>query len=107
MTQKQKILRINLVILIMLAILLLSINLVNKPHADILSSKADVTLKATTLLNAFLNNETEANTKYLEQIIEVNGTISELSTEDEKGVITLSDKNAFGSIMCHLDYRRK
>lgn len=74
----------------------------NKPHTDVANSKADITLTAQTILNDFENNENNANAKYLEQIIEISGTISTLSMNDNKGIITLNNEGSIGSVMCHL-----
>ncbi|MDG1038827.1 MAG: hypothetical protein P8O89_07785, partial [Polaribacter sp.] len=43
-----------------------------------------------------------ANKLYLEKIIKINGTISELNIEKERGIITLKTRDNFGSVLCHL-----
>jgi len=74
----------------------------NKPHVNVAGTKSDIVLTADKILTDFSTNETEANNKYLEKIIEVSGVVLETSTEKEKGIVTLKTNNDFGSVLCHL-----
>lgn len=73
----------------------------NKPHTDVSQSKASMSLTSTILLNDFENDEAKANTKYLDQIIEVTGVVTDLSTSGEKTIITFGNKQAMGTVLCH------
>lgn len=74
----------------------------NKPHIDVAETSADINITANTILEEFSNNETLANSKYLDKIIAVNGEIAAVKIEKEKGIITLKTNDDFGSILCHL-----
>lgn len=94
---------------ILVSILLLAIigtfiayKVYNKPHVNVAKSSADITITANKILNEFSSDETSANTKYLEKIIEVSGTVSDVKIEKEKGIITLKTNDDFGSVLCHL-----
>jgi len=74
----------------------------NKPHVNVVDTKSDVTLSASKIMNDFSSDENAANKLYLEKIIKIDGTISELNIEKEMGIITLKTTNYFGSVLCHL-----
>ncbi len=74
----------------------------NKPHVNVVETKSDIILSASKILNDFSTDENLANKLYLEKIIKINGTISELNIEKERGIITLKTTNDFGSVLCHL-----
>lgn len=73
----------------------------NQPHVDVSKTEADINISGIILLEEFETDETKANTKYLEKIIEVTGTIGSISIENGNQIITLKEENAFGSIICH------
>ncbi|MBQ4819412.1 hypothetical protein [Aquimarina sp. MMG016] len=85
-----------------LVILFINIAIYNKPHINVAKSTPDISLVSQKLLNDFENDENLANSKYLEQIIQVTGKISELSKTKENLVVTLNNDNSLGSVMCHL-----
>ena len=74
----------------------------NKPHVNVAETSSDISLSANDIIKDFSSDENTANSKYLEKIIEVSGTISELKIENEKGIVSLKTNDDFGSILCHL-----
>lgn len=74
----------------------------NKPHVDVAETSADINITANKILEEFSEDETLANSKYLEKIIAVKGEIADIKIEKEKGIITLKTNDDFGSILCHL-----
>ena len=74
----------------------------NKPHINVADTKSDIVLTADKILNDFSSDENAANTKYLEKIIEIKGTISNIKILNDKGIVTLKTSDDFGSVMCHL-----
>ena len=80
----------------------LAVTIYNKPHINVSRATPKVSLIAKTLLDDFQLDENLANTKYLEQIIQVTGKISHLDIANGNGIVVLKDGNSFGSIMCHL-----
>ena len=74
----------------------------NKPHIIVSETTADISISANKIVADFSADETTANSKYLEKIIEVKGVISETKIEKGKGIITLKTNDDFGSVLCHL-----
>ena len=76
-----------------------------KPHPDILKAKADYQLSAKALYDAFDLDEETANSRYLDKIIEVSGTVKSSST-DENGILsfTLNSGNELSGVICQMDH---
>jgi tRNA_anti-like len=73
-----------------------------KPHRNVEEIKA-ITVVATKLATDYENNEPEANSDYLDKVLEVTGVINEIS-KNQKGetVITLKG-TGMGGIICTLE----
>ena len=77
----------------------------NKPHRDIDSEKAVATLSADALFDAFDADEATANASYLDKVIEVSGTVDEV-TEDAEGntiVILMAENAMMGGVSATVD----
>jgi len=74
----------------------------NKPHVNTEEIEADVVIDAQLLVNEFETNEEQANSKYLDQIIQVRGPINEMLSEDGKTVITIGEGDMFGNVKCNI-----
>jgi len=76
----------------------------NKPHKSISKAKTDIELSANQLFSDFENNEVEANTKYLDKVMEVEGMVKEI-TKDENGMtsITLEAGSEMFGVICQMD----
>jgi DNA/RNA endonuclease YhcR with UshA esterase domain len=82
--------------------LFIAYQIYNKPHVNVLDVKSDIIITADKIIDDFSSDETKANRSYLDKIIKVSGTISELKLEKQKGIITLKTNHDFGSVLCHL-----
>lgn len=51
----------------------------NKPHRDPSSETASYSLKATELAEEFSSNQEAANQKYVDKVVEVSGTVMEIT----------------------------
>ncbi len=102
MTKKGRITIIISMLVIALVVVFINAAIYNKPHTNVSESSPNVSLASNTLLEEFENDEIRANSKYLEQIIQVTGIISALNTANGNGIVTLSGESATGSVMCHL-----
>jgi len=98
------------IVFVVVGLILLASGLYFKfmPDKNYNNVKADYTLTATALFNDFDGNENKANQKYMDRVVEVSGTIAEIS-EDQKGdmVIALRDTDAFAGILCTLEENQK
>ncbi len=76
----------------------------NKPHEQMAGAKATYELSANELFSEFEGDEAAANEKYLDEVIEVEGTVKAVS-QDEDGTVSITlstDGDMFG-VICQLD----
>ncbi len=102
MTRKIKMVTLFLILVVASMGLYIYLELYNKPHVDVSRSSPNISVDSSIILKDFEDSEADANTKYLEKIVQVTGVISELNTNKGKTIVTISGQNTFGSIMCHL-----
>ncbi len=96
---------------IFLAILLLTLVggvvtyvMYNKPHQNISDLKAEITVSSEQLFADFENDESTANKKYLDKLVQVNGEIMAISkTETGMPQVTLSSDDELSGVICELD----
>ena len=101
MKKRRIILSISVLILLVIGVWIIE-SMYNKPHISVSNSKPKITILSQALLQDFESNESQANSKYLEEIIQVTGKISELDITRDQSVIALSADNAMGGVLCHL-----
>jgi len=89
------------VLVLVIALAVVGYKMYNKPHVNVASEKADITITATNLFADFSNDEEKANATYLDKIVEVKGVIGKIAKE-EKVIINLNTGDDFGSVLCHL-----
>lgn len=70
----------------------------NKPHKDFNKTPSQFTIESKKLISFYQNNSEDANTKYLDKIILITGTITDL----EENIIILDN-----GIVCTLDPSQK
>ena len=75
----------------------------NKPHREVVNTEADVKLEATDLYTQYTTDETAANAKYLDKIVQVCGTVANLSNENNVVTIQLDAGDPMGGVLCELD----
>ena len=72
----------------------------NKPHRDIHSEKAAFSIPASELYDTFTTNTDEANAKYLNKVISVSGTVSDIATLDDGVKIVLATEGEMFGVAC-------
>lgn len=78
--------------------------LYHKPHKDIRRAPADFKTSAAALFEEYSDNESAANAKYLDKIIEVSGVIKEINnSEDGELSITLESESEMFGVICQMD----
>lgn len=75
----------------------------NKPHRS--TGVAEVTVTAQSLVSAYNENETEANTKFLDKVVEVKGKVKEVIEQDNSFILLLGDESSMSSVSCTLDHK--
>lgn len=74
----------------------------NKPRRNVEDEKG-IALTAAQLVKEFQENETSANTKYLDKAITVTGNVTEVkNNQDGKVTVMLSSDDAFTGVFCTL-----
>lgn len=73
------------------------------PEKNLQREAADLQISATELFTQYEADEAAGNKKYIDQIIDVTGTVAEIS-EDEDGspVVILREQDAFSGVLCTL-----
>ncbi len=82
--------------------LLACIYFYNMPHVNVIKSEAAYTLTAQNLIDQYQEDEATTNAKYTENVIQIVGTIFDISTLKGNMVITLKDDDLEASIICHM-----
>ncbi len=72
----------------------------NKPHENMTAAKADIEISSTDLFAQFSNDESAANTKFLDKTISVSGIVKE-SNNNKVNLDTGAD--AMFGVVCELD----
>lgn len=91
---------IGILITFIIAIII-GYKLYNKPHVDVSKTAANYKLSTNKLIKEFIIDEDMADKKFANKIVEINGTILEISTTNGKGIITLKGNDA--NIICQLN----
>ena len=63
--------------------------LFNMPHRDVQGEDASFTIEAESFVEEFMKTPTESNAKYLDNVVVVSGTISEISEDQLKQKVVL------------------
>ena len=74
----------------------------SKPHEGVANIEADIRITAANLYSDFQRNETTANKKYLNKVIEVTGNVSEVQNVNGSQIILLSSAGDMGGVSCQL-----
>lgn len=76
----------------------------NKPHKNMESAKADLSVSAEELFTEYETDEARANEKYLEKIVVVKGQVKDYSTNEEGHIsLTLQSNSEMFGVICELD----
>lgn len=93
--------KIIVVIIILIAAgAIVGLYLYNKPAQITARGKAQVSIDAEKLVSAYVENEDAANASYLGKVIEVRGTISEVSNEADHVKVLLSSGEGLDVVSC-------
>lgn len=93
-------------IAILIGILVVSfvfIKMYNKPHTDVYKASPEYVLTAGEIISEFENDEQQANEKYLDKILQIEGVVSSISTYNGNSVITLEAPGSIGAVICTME----
>jgi len=69
------------------------------PHRDVQGEKASYTIEAEQLVNEFMDNMAASNAKYLDNVVIVSGTVSEINEDQIKQKVVVL-KTANSGVSC-------
>lgn len=75
----------------------------NRPVASIENKKPEVEITADDLVSAFTDDENAANQQYNEKIVQVKGTVSNMTKEDNLNKIYLETDNPMSGVICEME----
>lgn len=75
----------------------------NKTLPSTIKQSTDLKIESSSLLDAFENDENEANKKFLDKVMEVSGTVGKIEKMEGKISIYLSTGNELSNIICQLE----
>jgi hypothetical protein len=89
------------VLFIALSGILVGLIMFNKKHPDTAKARPDFIITAVALQKEFDNNEAAASARYINKILEVNGTIASVTPADSSHLnIALKTRSDMSSIIC-------
>lgn len=83
------------------AIILLSMYF--KPHRNMVRSSAAYSMTSNELLAEFESDESVANEKLVDKVVEVSGPVADINTDDGKITIIIGTDNPLSGIICEMD----
>ncbi|MBK7636001.1 MAG: hypothetical protein IPJ13_18270 [Saprospiraceae bacterium] len=75
----------------------------NKGHKETTGAKADFVMGPKDLLEAFDTDETSANQKYLDKIIEIEGIVKAFDSTDSGSSLSLEAGSEMSAIICEFE----
>lgn len=75
----------------------------NKPHEDYGSQDASLQISSIDLFSAFSGNEENANTLYLDKVIKVNGSITEITMDENNSMVVLQSSDDFFGVNVYFE----
>ncbi|HMQ46098.1 MAG TPA: hypothetical protein PKA00_00095 [Saprospiraceae bacterium] len=77
--------------------------LYNKPHQNMEKAKAAFEMSAESLFSEYETDESAADAKYLDQIVQVQGQVKEVTKENGIVSVSLEAGGLMGGVNCELD----
>lgn len=94
----------GIVVLIgILAVSFVIIKMYNKPHTNVSDTTPEYVVTAGMLISEFESDEQQANKKYLDQIIQVEGVVAMINIVNGNSTVTLSTSGSTGMVVCTME----
>lgn len=75
----------------------------NKPHADAASENPEYSISPMGLVREFLDNEADANEKYLGKLVQVQGVIRTVVLNPNSATVTMETGDPMTSVLCEFE----
>lgn len=86
---------------VLLVTMVICLMIYYKPHRSVKKEEAAFKLSVTQLVEAFSQDETQANSLYLGKVLEVEGTLKEIMLNDSTMVLLLGDSTQGTGVSCY------
>jgi len=84
----------------LLAAAIVSLYVFRKSDNSVKGKKPDFKVLCSEIVSEFENDEQSASAKYVDKIIEVEGEIAEISSDEESYVVILREPDSFSGVSC-------
>ena len=74
----------------------------NKPHRTVGNGEADIKVSAAELMKAFSRDESAANSLYAGKVLEVEGVLGEIISDEPAMILMLGEDSVASGISCYL-----
>ncbi|MBS1512223.1 MAG: hypothetical protein JST86_15345 [Bacteroidetes bacterium] len=103
-TGKKKIIKTILfsVLIVIVTAGFIGYKMYTKPHRNVQEAKG-IMVTATQLANAYETNEPDANTRYLDKILEVTGTVTGINKNQKNETVVTLKGSDMSSIICTVE----
>ncbi|HPH85626.1 MAG TPA: hypothetical protein PLC48_09215 [Ferruginibacter sp.] len=92
------------VIIILGALCFVAFREYNRKHVDVADKPAAYTISGAEIIKAFSADEKAANSKYLDKVIAINGTVKSVDKDEQSSItVILSDAGSMSSVRCSVD----
>lgn len=78
-----------------------------KPHRSVRKEEAAFKLSVSNLVDAFMNDEAQANTLYVGKVLEVQGPLKEMILNDSTLILLMGDSTQMTGVSCYLQKDQK
>ena len=96
-----------LVVLVVIGIGASALYLFNKAPESVVDKAPDISVDANIILSEYEEDEASANTKYLDKIVEVTGTVKEVIEKENEFIVLLGNEDSLGAVSCTLGIDQK
>ena len=98
---KKSVIQLFSLLIIIVSVWFIYTNLYNKPHRQIASEEAQISLQASELFNAYSSDEVKADSLYLNKVLQVQGVVEKILTHEQGITLVLAGAELFG-VSCTL-----
>src|SRR5882672_6749561 len=102
MALKVKMKYIKLLLILLSVGVITGFYLYNKPVSSTSHKSADLAIRSEDLFNEFAKDEVAANKKYLDKVISISGTVTNIAVEDGLNIITLKTASDMFGVICKM-----
>lgn len=77
----------------------------NKPHRTVGNGEADIKVSAAELVSAFSRDEGAANARYTGKVLQVEGVVSEIISDEKTRILIIGVNNGATGVRCYMQQK--